>query len=140
MIAGISLFQIIVLVFVLFALSRALLRFRDRKIALGSLLFWSCLWLAVLALLFIPGITEPLAALLNIGRGVDVAVYLSIMLLFYLMFRLYVRIEKLEQNITTAVRQSAIASAGVSAQASAKDGKKETKKETKKSRKMREVQ
>src|SRR3989344_812355 len=104
----VSVFQIAVTLFVLFALSRALLRFKDRKISLGTLLFWAVVWIGALVVLYIPSITMPVARMLNIGRGIDVVVYLSIILVYYLLFRMYVRIEKMEQNITQAVRQSAI--------------------------------
>jgi len=97
--------QIIVVLFVLFAWSRVLLRFRDRKISRWEFVFWSLLWLAVLIILFIPKITEPIARLLQIGRGIDVIVYLSIVLLFYLVFRIYVRLEGIEQDITKVVRE-----------------------------------
>ena len=111
MFENIGIFQIIVLVFVLFALSRVILRFKDHKITFGSFFFWTVIWAAALVVLFIPQITAPAARLLNIGRGVDVAVYFSIVLLFYLLFRLYVRMEKIDQEITVAVRESAISKA-----------------------------
>lgn len=100
--------QIIVVLFVVFAWSRVLLRLRDRKISNWEFAFWSLLWAAVLVVLFMPGITEPIARLLNIGRGIDVIVYLSIVLLFYLMFRIYVKIEGVEQEITKVVRETAL--------------------------------
>ncbi|MFO8015514.1 MAG: DUF2304 family protein [Candidatus Woesearchaeota archaeon] len=106
------LFQIIVVLFVLFAWSRVLLRFRERKISQWEFAFWSLLWIAVLVVLFIPAITEPIAGILSIGRGVDVVVYLSIVLLFYLVFRIYVKIEGIEKEITSIVRESSLSEGG----------------------------
>lgn len=104
--------QIIVVLFVLFAWSRAILRFKDRKISGYELGFWSLLWIAVLAVLFMPNITQPIARMLNIGRGIDVAVYLSIVVLFYLIFRVYVKLEGVEQEITKVVRQNSLKKGG----------------------------
>lgn len=105
-------FQIIVVVFVLFAWSRVLLRLRDRKISMWEFGFWSILWIAVLVVLFMPALTQPIARLLNIGRGIDVVVYLSIVLLFYLVFRIYVKIEGVEQEITKVVREVSLKKGG----------------------------
>jgi len=104
----ISVLQAVVLLFVLFALSRVVLRFREKQISVPELIFWSLIWVAVAVVLFIPHITEPIARFLNIGRGIDVAVYLSIVLLFYLVFRLYVKIDTMNQDITKLVRRTAI--------------------------------
>src|SRR3989344_9383897 len=101
----ISIFQIIVLLFVLFAVSRVILRFRDKKINVFELSFWSLIWIAVAVVLFIPQITTPIARILDIGRGIDVAVYLAIVLLFYLVFRLYVKIDAMGQDLTQVVRE-----------------------------------
>ena len=104
--------QAIVVLFVLFAWSRVLLRFRDRKISRWEFAFWSMIWAAVIVVLFIPRITEPIARLLQIGRGIDVVVYLSIVLLFYLIFRIYVKMEETEQQITKIVREVSLKKGG----------------------------
>jgi hypothetical protein len=44
---------------------------------------------------------------LGVGRGIDVLVYLSIILLFYSNFKQTERIEKLEKEITKLVREIA---------------------------------
>ncbi len=103
-----SLIQIIVILFVVFALSRAFLRFKDKKISNMEFVFWVIVWLAVLTVVFRPEITNVFANYLGIERGIDVVIYLGILLLFYLMFRLYVKIDVLEKNITKVVRKEAI--------------------------------
>lgn len=104
----VSILQVVVVLFVLFALSRVILRFKDKNISVYGLLFWLLVWLGVTLVLFIPSMTQPIARLLNIGRGIDVAVYLSIVLLFYLVFRIYIKIDKTEHEITKLVREIAI--------------------------------
>ncbi len=104
----ISILQAIVLIFVLFVLSRVIIKFRQGKINTYEMIFWSIVWVAVAIVLFIPQITNPIAEFLNIGRGIDVAVYLSIVLLFYLVFRLYVKVDALNHNLTKVVRETAV--------------------------------
>jgi len=77
-----AILQAVIVIFVLFALSRAYLRVRDKQISLIQFFFWCSIWGAVLVLLFVPWILNTLAVAVGIGRGVDIAIYLSIILLF----------------------------------------------------------
>lgn len=116
--------QILLSLFLLFALSRAYLRFRERAIGGGQFLFWCGLWLLAFFTIFYPDFTSYWARLLGIGRGADAILYASVMILFYLVFRLHVFIEDIRQEITTLVREIAL----VSLQ---KSGKKQKKQKTK---------
>jgi len=49
-----------------------------------------------------------LATLTGVGRGVDVVIYVAIIILFYLLYRLYIKIENIEREITLIVREIAI--------------------------------
>jgi hypothetical protein len=105
---AINLIQVFAIVFSVFAWSRAMLRFKDKKITFNELILWSVIWIAVLVIALIPGWTFDVANALGIKRGIDVAVYSSIMLLLYLIFRLYVKIETLQHETTKLVREIAI--------------------------------
>jgi hypothetical protein len=59
-------------------------------------------------MIIFPDTTSLLAHLLGIGRGVDLIVYLSLLISFYLIFRLYVALARLEQAITALVRAIAL--------------------------------
>ncbi|MBU0981388.1 DUF2304 family protein [Patescibacteria group bacterium] len=102
------LIQIVGSAFVLFAWSRVFLRYRDDTLSLWGLLFWSLIWIAVLVVLFLPHMTDLIAERLGIGRGVDVFIYSSIVVLFYLVYRVYVKIESIEQEITKVVREESL--------------------------------
>lgn len=100
--------QLFLTVFLLFAASRVVLRFRSGELSLFGFLFWSSIFgLATIIVLF-PGLTSGVAAALGIGRGADVVVYLSVTLLFYLVFRLYIFIEDLRHDITEIVKKIAL--------------------------------
>ena len=100
--------QVVIIIFALFALSRAFLRFKDNKLTKKEFLFWIVIWLSVMIVSFIPNIIGPLSNLFGIGRGIDLIVYVSIIILFYLIFRLYVKIESVEKEITSVVRKLAL--------------------------------
>ena len=104
----ISLLQVLVVAFALFALSRAFLRFKDKKISGKEFAFWLVLWVAAFVVIILPVTSFFFANILGIQRGADFVVYISIILLFYLLFRLYVKIDSVEREITALVRESAI--------------------------------
>lgn len=92
--------KILTLIFVFFALSRAILRFKDRSIKITELALWIIVWTAVLILVFFPNVSSKIATDLGMQRGADTAFFLSIILLFYLIFRLYVKIDTLDRHLT----------------------------------------
>jgi len=104
----ITLLQVLVLIFGIFAISRAFLRFKDRKISGSSLALWSILWAGAIVVVMLPATSVFFAKILGIPRGADFVVYVSIIILFYLMFRLYVKIDSVEKNTTRLVRELSI--------------------------------
>ena len=99
---------ILAIAFALFALSRALLRYKDKKISLREFSFWSVIWIGIMVLSVFPEALSTISKYFGIERPIDLVVYGSIVLLFYLIFRLYVRIEQTDQSITKLVRMIAI--------------------------------
>lgn len=104
----ITIIQIFALLFAGFAISRALLRFKDRKITGKELSFWMIIWAAVIVIALLPALTFYFSRLVGIGRGIDFVVYMSIILLFYLVFRIYVQLDSMERDISKIVQQAAI--------------------------------
>lgn len=100
--------QIVLLIFTLFAISRVYLRTKEKLLTPKTSIFWFLIWLAAATGIILPTTTSNLAQIFGVGRGVDVIVYLSLILLFYLVFRIYVMIEDLRHEITFIVRQAAL--------------------------------
>lgn len=100
--------QILASLFLLFAFSRVVLRYRDSTISLGMFLFWTGIWLLASLGVIRPDFTTFIADQIGIGRGADAAVYISLIILFYLLFRLSVTIENLRHDITKVVREIAL--------------------------------
>lgn len=92
-------------IFIIFAASRAILRFKGGSIHFGALLFWVLVWSIATIVVFSPDQTTELAKIMGIGRGVDIVVYSSIALLFYLVFRLHVYLEDVRTEVSTLIRE-----------------------------------
>ena len=100
--------QIVLLIFILFFLSRVFLRFREKVISTKNALFWTIIWISALIGVILPGTTTKIASFFSVGRGVDAIIYIALSVLFYLVFRIYVMIEDLRRDITTIVRNVAL--------------------------------
>lgn len=99
-----ALTQAIAAIFTIFALSRAYLRFKEKKLSSFAFIFWMAVWISGVIMVFNPAITNTIAFYLGIGRGVDVIMYFSIAIIFYLIFRIYIKIEDTQKQITELVR------------------------------------
>ena len=100
--------QILLLVFLLFAFTRVVLRYKDGTIPLGMFLFWIGIWALATLSIIRPDFTTYLARKAGIGRGADVVIYGALIVAFYLIFRITVIIENLRQDITRVVREVAL--------------------------------
>lgn len=100
--------QVLLILLILFALSRVYLRWKENVLTLNSTLFWVLIWTSALIGVSLPQTTTKIAEFFGVGRGVDIIVYISLALLFYLVFRIYVMIEDLKNEITDIVRKVAI--------------------------------
>lgn len=105
------LLQIVLIVFLFFAVSRVLLQLRQRKLTIGSFLFWGLIFFTAIIGVIDPNITTKAARFLGIGRGADAVIYFSIVILFYLIFRLTIVIEEIRYEITNIIRQIALSNA-----------------------------
>jgi hypothetical protein len=94
--------------FIIFVVSRIILRYRERKLTPGEFIGWTLFWVIVEATLILPQTTDYLARFLGVGRGVDAIIYLALIVLFYLIFRIYVRLEFIDHEITAIVRKVAL--------------------------------
>ena len=100
--------QTLIIIFALFALSRAYFRLKESKITTKEFILWIFVWTSAIIVAFIPQVIITLSELFGLGRGLDLAILTSIILLLYLIFKAYVKIEMLEQELMTIVRKLAI--------------------------------
>lgn len=104
--------QIVLLIFIIFFLSRVYLRYREKVISTKTALFWTTIWILAIIGVILPGTTTKIASFFSVGRGVDAIIYIALSVLFYLVFRIYVMIEDLRREITTIVRNIALKNIG----------------------------
>jgi hypothetical protein len=100
--------QIVLICFAAFAISRVLIRYRRGGMRMLHLGLWLLFWAGVVVVAWLPDTTNLLANWLGVGRGVDTAMYLSILMIFYLLFRSFAKIEDLDRQLTRVVRASAL--------------------------------
>jgi len=99
--------QLILSTIVIFILTRTFISYWRKQISSFFLIIWFLFWCAVLFVIYYPGFLSGIASKLGIGRGVDLAIYLSIILLFYLIYKFFIRIQLLDRQITLLVRKLA---------------------------------
>jgi hypothetical protein len=104
----VTLIQILLVAFAVFALSRVILRFRKGGLPVVHLVTWFLFWAAAIVAVLRPATTSAVAAWVRVGRGTDLVMYVSVLALFYALFRLFGRIEELERQITRVVRAAAL--------------------------------
>ena len=100
--------QVVGIVIALFSLLMVLIRFRKKQISLREFSLLGVFWIILGVFILYPWLMSRLATLVGVGRGVDVIVYLGLILLFYLVFKINVRMEKIEQDITKIVKEEAL--------------------------------
>lgn len=82
--------------------------FRKKRLTRTFFISWVFFWTMGLVLVLNPYLLSTVATLLGIGRGVDFALYVSVILIFYLIFKQNEKISELERKITKIIRIRAI--------------------------------
>ncbi|MFH2136226.1 MAG: DUF2304 domain-containing protein [Patescibacteria group bacterium] len=93
---------------ILLIIYRVVIKWRQGILTSRDLVFWIGFWFVVGIIILLPDTTSFMADLVGVGRGADLVVYLSIVLIFYIIFQMTIKIEKIERNITKVVRTVAM--------------------------------
>jgi len=102
------LIQIILLIFIIYAVIKVALRYKDKIISLQEFVLWTIFWFTVGFVIILPSTTSLVANWVGVGRGVDLVIYISILILFYLVFRILARLDKIDKDVTKIVRKIAL--------------------------------
>ncbi len=101
-------FQVVILV-VLAGLAVATVVSACRNgLSLGLAIVLSAMWVVGAVLAIRPATATDVARLLGIGRGADLVLYCSVLLMLVGFFMVYIRIRRLRANLTELVREIAI--------------------------------
>lgn len=97
--------QIIALIIAFYFILRLIWQKQKNKISRGEFVFWLFFWILVIAaILNLKWIDAFVASLGFSSSGIDVLLYISIVILIYFIFKLRLRLEKIEKDITKIVR------------------------------------
>ncbi len=69
---------------------------------------WTILWSLALVIVLRPQTSSAIANLVGVGRGSDLALYVSVLALFFLVFHLHVLHDRSERTITELIRREAL--------------------------------
>ncbi len=105
---SVGLVQILFTIIAALALVRIVRRGTARHLSLPLTVVAAVVWICVLVFTWAPSLLDRVAEVVGVGRGVDTAVYFSILLLLYLVFRVFVRLEHMEDQLTRLTREDAI--------------------------------
>ncbi len=106
--ASIGLVQILFTIIAIAAIVRVVQRGSARHLSLPLTIIAAVVWLCVLVFTWMPALLDRVAVVLGVGRGVDTAMYFSVLLLLYLVFRIFVRLEHMEDQLTRLTREEAL--------------------------------
>lgn len=98
-------FFLIILILLCF---RTIVKWRAKDLRFGEFIFWLFLWVAIAVVVLYPKTSTIVANMLGVGRGADLLIYSSLLLIFYLLFRIFMRLEKIKRQITKVVIDQAL--------------------------------
>lgn len=104
--------QLIIIAFACFAIFNAWRAYNSGSLDRRKLLWWTVFWLIAAVVILLPQTTTLLANLLGVGRGADLVLYFSVVLLFYGVFAISRKVDRLDRHLTELVRQVALGDAG----------------------------
>jgi len=97
--------QIIGLIVITYFLIRLYLQKKQKQINANEFYFWLVFWMiAALAVVFLKQIDLLVRNLGFSASGIDVLLYLAVVMLFYFIFRMRIRMANMEKDITKVVR------------------------------------
>lgn len=101
-------FQLFFILASLEGLSAIAVKHKRGEMSMRSAFFWGLLWVAADIAVLWPNTTTIIANTLGVGRGTDLVLYLSVVLVFVVLFRLHVKIEGIQRDVTKVVREKAL--------------------------------
>lgn len=103
-----SIAQIILLILVAYSIILVVRRVVKKQSSVREILIWIIFWLVGAILIIKPDLSQAFASMLGIGRGVDLIIYIAIILSFMMQYELLTRQQNLEQLLTKLAREIAL--------------------------------
>ena len=103
-----SLSQLLLSTIVIFIVYKTVTSFRRGNLSKNFTTIWILLWLSILFFIFEQNTLIKAAHFLGISRGVDLIIYLAVILTFYLIYKIFYILNQLNQKITEIIRENAV--------------------------------
>jgi hypothetical protein len=100
--------QILLTIVLLIAIIITWKRAKEGVIRTREAVLWSLVWIIAAVVILLPETTSFVANMLGVGRGVDLVLYASVIVLFFLIFKLFTSLDRLEKLLTDIVRKDAL--------------------------------
>lgn len=102
------LFQILFSIFALLAIISVWSKKNSGLLGRLGTSFWMLFWILVAGFVWYPNFLTILANIFGIGRGTDLVLYVSLVVIFFILFRLHIKIESIGRDITKVVRKDSL--------------------------------
>ena len=100
--------QFIFVIIIIFIIYKTLAGYKRNRLSKYFTVVWLLLWAFILFILFDQALLSRMAQMLGIGRGVDLAVYTSVIVIFYLIYVIFTKLQEIEKKITSLVRNESL--------------------------------
>lgn len=104
-------FTYLLVILGLFGIWRTAVQYKGNKVSKHWMLLWSLAWTAIILVAIFPGSIDRVAAVIGVGRGADLIVYISVIFFLHMLSRILTNQEKLRKEITDLTRKVAIENA-----------------------------
>lgn len=103
-----SISQLLLSTIIIFIIYKTVLSFKRGNLSRNFTSVWLLLWISVLFFIFEQNTLIRVAHFLGISRGVDLVIYLAVILTFYLIYKIFYFLNQINQKITEIIREIAV--------------------------------
>lgn len=100
--------QLLLSTIIIFIIYKTVLSFKRGNLSRNFTSVWLLLWSAVLFFIFEQNTLIKVAHFLGISRGVDLVIYLAVIITFYLIYKIFSTLNQINQKITEIIREIAV--------------------------------
>jgi hypothetical protein len=101
--------QILAIIIIFFFISRLYFQKKKKQISANEFIFWFLFWIfSGMAIIFLKKIDSLVAYLGFSSSGINILLYIALLIVLYMLFKMRIKIEKQERNITKIIREIAL--------------------------------
>ena len=94
-----NLFQFVFLIFISISLYKVVIKIKSGQLSIKESFVWIFAWVLGAIIIFDPGLSIKVSTIFGIGRGADLIIYSSIILLYYISYKVYLKIDELQKKL-----------------------------------------